>query len=209
MFLSLGLERLLVQFQLQRSSPGCHAHEKSELRRLGEVNDDLRAPFAGKPAGLFDGHVLTPERELDPRTLIRADGQGIHAIQLGLQVRRLHRQYHAARAAGMTAGDSRVEWFLSFESRVVAPLVPARVLGGSQMVIERALELVAELRFAREPEKLKVELNPGGRDARLANVRTHLVGQDMIVPEKFARAGAAGDVQTVRDDVVPGVPHRL
>src|SRR5271157_4893991 len=109
----------------------------------------------------------------------------------------------------MTAGDSRVEWFLSFESRVVAPLVPARVLGGSQMVIERALELVAELRFAREPEKLKVELDPGGRDARLTNVRTHLVGQDMIVPEKFARAGAAADVQTVRNDVLPGVSHRL
>src|SRR5271166_1064604 len=190
-------------------NPFRHPYEKTKRCRFGHVEGQCSLTRAGKLAALSERNLLTVQLRFQPGIFERIDHQQLGSRGFRFQVRRLHRQNHAARAARMTAGDSRVEWFLSFESRVVAPIVPAWVLSGGQMVVERSLEFVAVLCFARQSQKLKVELDPGGRDARLTNVRTHLIGQDMIALKMLARADAAGDVQTVRDDVVPGVPHRL
>ena len=55
----------------------------------------------------------------------------------------------------------------------------------------------------------EVELDPGCRDAGLADVGPFLVGEEVIVLEMLALAGAAREVEAVADHVFPRVDRRL
>ena len=104
---------------------------------------------------------------------------------------------HAARAAreAAMAVERAAVRLLAFHLHVVAPGRAVAALRAEQLVEHDVFELLGEPRFARQPQQLRVELQPGHGDAGLADVVD--VGQIEIAVEDFAVTGRAGDVEAV------------
>ena len=83
------------------------------------------------------------------------------------------------------------------------------MLRGGKMVVKRALQFVAELRLAGEPQQLQVELDPSRRHARLADVGDRVVRQCMVGLKTLPLAGAACEVEALVHDVLPGIEYGL
>src|SRR5476649_2977012 len=102
------------------------------------MDRERRLPGARKSRGLCQLDIGAARVGMHARGLERVDAN--HAV--ALQVRGLGRERERARTAGVAAGDAAVIALPTLERRVVAPVVTAGVLGGGEVVVERALDLV-------------------------------------------------------------------
>ena len=154
---------------------------------------------------LLKGDDFAAQGELGGRIFQGADQGGIDSIFMTQQVRALRDESDAPGTAGMAARDLFVITFFPLKGGIITPVGAIGVLGGGEVVIEAAFEFVAKPGFARELQKGQVKLDPGCADAGFADVRGYVVGEQMIFVKVFPRTGGTGDIESILDDILPGI----
>src|ERR1017187_1290247 len=141
---------IVVPRLLPNRCPARDPDSEGEANCPGRVDGDDGLADARKPRLLNELDSLVAEKEADPRGLKRVDVKHPFPLEVG----RLGREGQRPGPAGMAAGDALVVVLCSIEWREVAPVIAARVLRGTEVIVQGAFDFVREGRAASELKKL-------------------------------------------------------
>ena len=77
------------------------------------------------------------------------------------------------------------------------------------MIEESPFQLRTKTGLAGQPQQLRIQLNPGRRDARLGLVRVRVIRKVVIFAEMLSLTRTPGEIQPMRHNVFPGQQNGL